>query len=179
MRDVARTGFLRRNERPDAGRDEPLPIGSGQSCSQPRTVRHMLRLLEVEPGQRVLDVGSGSGWTTALLAHLVGPQGSVIGVELEPDLAAWGASNLSRQGVPWASIRPSAPDVLGAPRDAPFERILVSAEATELPEPLLSQLAVDGLLVIPVRGSMLRVRRVADGPPEITTHGFFRFVPLR
>ena len=77
---IPREGFLPRDERRRAGHDGPLPIGEGQTNSQPRTVANMLRLLEVGPGQRVLDVGSGSGWTTALLAHLVGPTGSVLGV---------------------------------------------------------------------------------------------------
>jgi len=64
----------------------------------------MLALLDVRPGQRVLDVGAGSGWTTALLARLVGPTGRVVGVELEPRLAEWGAQNLARAGMPWASL---------------------------------------------------------------------------
>src|SRR3954463_9524122 len=89
-----REGFLREGERRRARYDGPLPIGSGQTNSQPRTVADMLRLLEVRPGMKVLDVGSGSGWTTALLAHLVGAQGEVIGVELEPSLVTFGASNL-------------------------------------------------------------------------------------
>ena len=64
--------------------DRPLPLAAGMTNSQPSTVRDMLRLLGVRRGARILDVGSGSGWTTALLAHLVGPDGQVIGVEIEP-----------------------------------------------------------------------------------------------
>ena len=75
----------------------------------------MLRLLEVPPGDRVLDVGSGSGWTTALLAQLTGPDGEVLGVELEPDLVAFGAANLARTGRPWASITPPSPGCSDAP----------------------------------------------------------------
>ena len=82
--------------------DGPIAIGHGQTSSQPRTVEAMLRLLEVRPGQRVLDVGAGSGWTTALLAHLTGPGGRVTGVELVPELARWGAANLGRTAYPWA-----------------------------------------------------------------------------
>src|SRR4051812_9944700 len=81
-----REAFLPASHHRFAGVDEPLPIGHGQTNSQPSTVRRMLSLLDVEPGQRVLDVGSGSGWTTALLAHLVGPGGSVVGVERYADL---------------------------------------------------------------------------------------------
>src|SRR3954470_19728038 len=93
---VPRADFLPRGWRSSASFDGPIPIGAGQTNSQPRTVEAMLRLLEVRPGDRVLDVGSGSGWTTALLAHLTGEQGSVTGVELVPELATWGAENLER-----------------------------------------------------------------------------------
>jgi len=75
-----RAGFLPRLARRRAGHDGPIQIGRGQTNSQPRTVADMLRLLDVRPGQRVLDVGAGSGWTTALLAHLTGPDGTVVGV---------------------------------------------------------------------------------------------------
>src|SRR5690606_26842507 len=88
LRAVDRRSFLPRAQRRWAGQDRPLAIGHGQTNSQPSTVAAMLRLLDVRPGARVLDVGSGSGWTTALLAVLVGPEGSVLGVERDPDLAA-------------------------------------------------------------------------------------------
>src|SRR3954465_1660277 len=91
---VPRADFLPRGWRSSASFDGPIPIGAGQTNSQPRTVEAMLRLLEVRPGDRVLDVGSGSGWTTGLLAFLTGPEGAVLGVELEPRLVTWGARNL-------------------------------------------------------------------------------------
>src|SRR3954447_7518916 len=100
----------------------------------------MLRLLDVHPGQRILDVGSGSGWTTALLAHLTGPAGSVLGVEIEPELVAWGAANVCAAGVPSATIRLADAAVRGAPDQAPYDRILVSADAWELPDELVGQL---------------------------------------
>src|SRR5680860_1841960 len=86
MRAVDRREFLPKGQRRWSGEDRPLPIGHGQTNSQPRTVVDMLKLLAPEAGMSVLDVGAGSGWTTALLARLVGPAGSVIGVELEPSL---------------------------------------------------------------------------------------------
>ena len=175
---VPRSGFLPRLARSRAAHDGPILIGHGQTNSQPRTVADMLRLLAVEPGQRVLDVGSGSGWTTALLAHLTGPEGSVVGVELEPDLARWGAANVSALRMPWASVREALPDVLGDPEHGPWDRILVSAEADELPQSLVDQLADPGRLVIPVAGTMLLV--VRNGETVTTSrHGRYRFVPLR
>jgi protein-L-isoaspartate(D-aspartate) O-methyltransferase len=173
-----RDRFLPPGERARASYDGPLPIGAGQTNSQPRTVEAMLRLLEVRPGMRVLDVGSGSGWTTALLAHLVGPHGEVRGVELEPSLVEFGAANLAATGQEWASIVQARPGVLGLPDHAPYDRILVSAEPGRLPAELVEQLADGGRLVIPVGGTMTLVTRDGEDHRE-THHGSYRFVPLR
>lgn len=175
---VDRRGFLPPSKRAAAGVDRPIPIGHGQTCSQPRTVADMLQLLDVREGQRVLDVGSGSGWTTALLGHLVGPTGRVFGVELVPELAEWGAANLAATHVTWATIQQADPDVLGLPEEAPFDRILVSAGARRVPEALVEQLGDEGVMVIPVASRMLRVVRHADGTTTTTTHGAYSFVPL-
>lgn len=173
-----RAWFLPGVPRPLVDADRPVRIGWGQTCSQPRTVEAMLRLLDVRPGQRVLDVGSGSGWTTALLALLTGSAGSVLGVELEPDLVKLGRDNLRAVDAPWARVEPADPDVLGRPAEAPFDRILVSAEATVLPEQLVTQLADDGILVVPVASVMTRVA-LRDGERHVTEHGRYAFVPLR
>jgi protein-L-isoaspartate(D-aspartate) O-methyltransferase len=175
---LPREGFLPEGERRRAAYDGPLAIGHGQTNSQPRTVEAMLRLLEVGPGQHVLDVGSGSGWTTALLAHLVGPTGSVLGVEIEPTLVEFGSANLAATHQPWASIRAAAPGVLGVPDHAPYDRILVSAEPSSLPRDLVDQLGEGGRLVIPVRGTMTLVTKSGDVVRE-SHHGSYRFVPLR
>ncbi|QIK75038.1 protein-L-isoaspartate O-methyltransferase family protein [Nocardioides piscis] len=171
-----RAGFLRRAERRRAAHDGPLSIGHAQTNSQPRTVEAMLRLLDVRPGQRVLDVGAGSGWTTALLAHLVGPAGRVLGVELEPELVRFGQKNLAATRQPWARIIEARPGVLGDDREAPYDRILVSAEPARLPTELVAQLSDEGVMVIPVAGTMLRV---TNPGAVVTEHGRYRFVPLR
>jgi protein-L-isoaspartate(D-aspartate) O-methyltransferase len=185
MHAVPREGFLHPRDRRRAGRDGPLSIGHGQTNSQPRTVRDMLELLDVRPGQRVLDVGSGSGWTTALLAHLTGPDGWVLGVERVPELVEWGAANVAATGMPWARVRPATPGTLGAPDEAPFDRVLVSAQAATLPTELVDQLAPGGVLVVPVAGRMVRVLTGAAtgedtdaGEPVVEQHGYYRFVPL-
>lgn len=174
-----RRWFLPPSERRFAELDRPLPIGHGQTNSQPTTVRHLLAHLDVRPGQRVLDVGCGSGWTTALLAHLVGPDGEVVGVEIVPELVELGRANLERAGVPAARIEAADPGVLGHPAGAPYDRILVSAEAHDVPESLVEQLGEDGVLVLPVAGRLAVVRR--SGPhaePDVRLVGHYAFVPL-
>lgn len=175
---VPRADFLRDASRDEAGFDGPLAIGHGQTNSQPRTVEDMLRLLDVHEGQRVLDVGAGSGWTTALLGHLVGALGLVVGVELEPDLASWGETNVRRTPYHWASVRPARPGVLGAPAEAPYDRILVSAAARAVPEELVGQLGGGGRMVLPVSGIMTVVAREGTNL-RTSEHGAYRFVPLR
>lgn len=170
-----REDFLPEAVRGRASYDGPLDIGHRQTNSQPRTVEDMLRLLDVRPGQSVLDVGSGSGWTTALLAHLVGPTGRVRGVEVVPELVALGRAALERAHRSWATIGQAEPDVLGLPGHAPYDRILVSAEARTMPHELVDQLADDGVMVVPVAGWM---QRVTMPGPVVTEHGAYRFVPL-
>ena len=175
MASVRRADFLPPSVRRRAGEDRPVGIGHHQTNSQPSTVAAMLRLLGVRPGDHVLDVGSGSGWTAALLAVLVGPTGSVVGVERVPDLTSGAREALAH--VDRVEIHQALPGVLGVPAAAPFDRILVSAQAMAMPEQLLEQLAPEGVMVAPVDGLMLRVHRDGDGI-RVSEHGRYRFVPL-
>jgi protein-L-isoaspartate(D-aspartate) O-methyltransferase len=178
---VPRAVFLPDDQVRFADVNRALPIGHGQTNSQPSTVRDMLALLDVRPGQRVLDVGCGSGWTTALLARLVGAGGTVHGVEIVPELVETGRSNLAR--LPGAGERGAATisqarrGVLGLPAAAPYDRVLVSADAPSLPEELVEQLRVGGVLVAPVAGELVRVRR-EDAGVDVTRAGAYSFVPL-
>ena len=177
FRAVPRAGFLPPEARGSAAFDQPLPIGHGQTNSQPWTVRYMLELLDVRRGQRVLDLGSGSGWTTALLSHLVGEKGEVVGVERVPGLTAFGRANLAAQPLAWARIEQARTGVLGWPDAAPYDRILVSAMAEAFPDDLLDQLGPDGVLVVPVAGQMMRAHRTGAAV-AFERMGAFTFVPL-
>lgn len=179
MRAIDRRDFLPKDQRRWAGEDRPLSIGGGQTNSQPTTVLNQITLLDVHPGHQVLDVGAGSGWTTAIMAHLVGPDGQVTGVEIDAKLAKWGARNVAAYALPWADYHVARRGVLGWPGDAPYDRILVSAEAGRIPEPLVDQLGPDAQMVLVVGGVMLRLAREHGGTPTVTQHGHYRFVPLR
>jgi protein-L-isoaspartate(D-aspartate) O-methyltransferase len=158
--------------------DSPLPIGFGQAVSQPTTVKMMLDWLEPEPGNKVLDVGSGSGWTSALLAYLVGPKGKVFAVERIPELLDFGRQNVRKLDFIKNVKFFQAGKKFGLPAHAPYDRILVSASAQRLPEELLEQLKPDGKLVIPVGYDILEIEKNRDGQIETTAHPGFVFVPL-
>ncbi|HHU10607.1 MAG TPA: methyltransferase domain-containing protein [Intrasporangiaceae bacterium] len=179
MRRAPRADYLPESVRMLAHEDRPLSIGDGATNSQPSTVRLMIDLLDVRPGHRVLDVGSGSGWTTAILAHLVGPTGSVLGVELIERLVRESSAALEAAGLHHTSVRVAQLGALGAPDAAPFDRILVSAEARRLPRDLVDQLADGGILVTPVKDRMVIATRRGDDVDIEYGPGRFRFVPLR
>jgi len=176
FRSVNRADFVADAEAKDIYEDYPLSIGEGQTISQPRTVAMMLEMLSPKEADSVLDIGSGSGWTTALLAYIVGNSGSVVGVERVKELVEFGSSNLNKYKFKNAKIV-KAEDELGIPTKR-FERILVSAAADELPFELIKQLKVDGKLVIPVKSSIFEVIKKEDGSFDANEHYGFTFVPL-
>lgn len=172
-----RQEFLPETVKHQAAVDIPLPIGFGVTNSQPSTVRMMLRWLAVKPGDKVLDVGSGSGWTTALLSGLTGKKGEVYAVEVIPELVEFGRQNVKKLDIKNARFF-EAGQLVGLPEYAPFERILVSAAAAEVPERLLSQLKPGGKMVIPVKDEILEISKQSASNFKIKLHYGFAFVPL-
>lgn len=156
--------------------DYPLQLGYGQTISQPTTVAMMLEMLEVKKGDKVLDIGSGSGWTTALLSYIVGDSGSVVGLERVDTLVEYGNRNLKKYRFENSSIIKAGID-LGIPGEK-FDRILVSAAADNFPSELTHQLKVGGKLVIPVKNSIFEVTKQEDGKVDTLEHYGFTFVPL-
>jgi protein-L-isoaspartate(D-aspartate) O-methyltransferase len=146
MRSVPRHEFVPASERDAAYGDHPLPIGHGQTISQPIVVALMTELAQVRPGARVLEVGTGSGYQAAVFAVL---GAEVYTIEIVPALASRARETLSRLG--YGSVHVRAGDgYRGWPDAAPFEAIVVTAAAPHVPQPLLDQLAPGGRLVIPV-----------------------------
>jgi protein-L-isoaspartate(D-aspartate) O-methyltransferase len=189
---VDRKDFVRGDYEMEAYEDCALPIGCGQSISQPTTVAYMLELLNSQEGDRILDVGSGSGWTTALLSHIVGVDGRVFGLELIPELVEAGKKNLTKYALPHASIEQVplkiglkgdigmySPAEIGLEREAPFDKILVSAAAEELPVELVEQLEEGGTMVIPIRDSISKFVKNVDGSLSQENHRGFVFVPFK
>lgn len=178
FRAVQRHDFLPTGMAPEASVNAPLPIGANQTISQPLTVAFMLELLSPQPGDRVLDVGSGSGWVTALLTHIVGLRGHVYAIERIPELHRFGQQNVAKYG--FANVTMICGDgSRGLPKHAPFDRIQVAAAARVIPQPLLDQLAVGGRMVIPTQKDDLRlvVRNTKDRY-ETKVYPGFLFVPL-
>jgi protein-L-isoaspartate(D-aspartate) O-methyltransferase len=177
FKDAPRQNFLPEEVRGSAGLDIPLPIGSGQTNSQPTTVAMMLRWLAVEPGDEVLDVGSGSGWTSALLASLTGRRGKVHAVELLRELMEFGQGNCQRLGIRNIRFHQAGRDY-GWSAEAPYDRILVSAAANEMPAELLDQLKAPGRMVVPVQGTVYVIEKDDKGNVTEREEPGFMFVPL-
>lgn len=178
--EIPRAAFVPENLRKLAEADVALPIGFGQTISQPTTVALMLELLEAEPGQTILDVGSGSGWTSALLGSVVGERGKVIALERIPELCEYGKENIRKFGLERAGIVQCfcKNGNLGHPDEAPYDRILVSAAGERIPEALKLQLAIGGVLVMPIRDSLVRLRKVGEIRFQQEEFPGFVFVPF-
>lgn len=176
FRAVDRAQFVPTDLKDNAYLDTALPIGAEQTISQPTVVALCLEWLSAQQGDRVLDVGTGSGWTTALLAHLVGPTGSVVGTERIPSLVSFGSKNLSKYAFKHARIE-QAGNELGKQEAAPFDRILVSAAAGEVPDVLKQQLKDGGRMAVPVQDAICVVDRIGGNFKTVRHEGFV-FVPL-
>lgn len=172
--EISREPFVPTDVRDRVWENIPLPIGEDQTISQPLVVANMLEALDVHPGHRVLDVGTGSGWHAALLAAL---GGRVWSIERWPELAARARAALAGTDVEVVT----GDGTKGWPPAAPYDRINVAAAAAELPVALLDQLAPGGRLVAPIgsrRQSLVLVRRGHDGALFRTDLGRVSFVPL-
>lgn len=177
FKSINRADFLPKYVRDEADYDIPIRIGYGQTNSQPTTVRRMLEWLDIQEGDHVLDVGAGSGWTSALLSHIVGKGGSVVATELVPELVKFGRENCKKVSAGNVKFY-QASKQLGRHEDAPYDRILVSAAADELPPELVDQLKPGGRMVIPIGNAIHVIDKNEDSLLRDTTHEGYIFVPL-
>jgi protein-L-isoaspartate(D-aspartate) O-methyltransferase len=177
MQRVPRHEFVPEPYRAQAYEDHPLPIGDGQTISQPYIVARMLESLQLTPSDKVLEVGTGSGYVTALLAELAA---QVFSIERHASLAESARKLLAALG--YTNVQVFTGDgALGLPDYAPFDAILVSAAALSMPPALPSQLREGGRMIIPVGSpdsQQLQFIRMVDGQPLNSLRELVRFVPL-
>ena len=182
FRAISRADFMPAETKGWADQDLAFPIGYGQTISQPLTVAFMLEKLQPNAGDKILDIGSGSGWTSALLAHIVGEKGKVIAIEIIPELKQFGENNVSgynfiKKGIV-KFVR--ADGSKGYKEQAPYDRILVSASATvsKIPQEWKDQLKIGGRIVAPIESSIWVFTKKSDKEFEEQEYPDFVFVPL-
>jgi len=180
FREVKRVDFLPKEIKDLAELNEALSIGYGQTISQPLVVAFMLELLQPQPGDKILDVGSGSGWTTALLAQIVGQKGKVIAIDIIPELVEFGKKNVEKYNFvkKGRALFICADGSKGYEKEAPYDKILASASAETLPPVWKEQLKIGGRIVTPIGSSIwLFIKKSEKNLEEIEYPGF-AFVPL-
>lgn len=190
MKNVPRSLFLPERSIEYASVDAPLPIGKGQTVSAPHMVGIMNDALQLETGHQVLEIGSGCGWHAATIGEIVAPidtprseRGHVYTVEIVEDLARLARENILRNGFGDRVTVIHGDGSVGYTERSPYDRILVTAAAPEVPPPLLNQLKIGGLLVIPVGSmhlfqSLLKITKGANGSLNRENLGGVAFVPL-
>lgn len=182
---IDRKDFLPIDKKELAQINEPLPIGFGQTISQPLTVAFMFELLQPKRSEKILDIGSGSGWTAALLSEIVGEGGQVLSLELIPELAEFAKDNISKYNFIEKGIAKiyNQDGYKGLPEESPFDKIIVAAAAEKIPENLLKQLRVGGRLVIPIgekfqSQDMVVIDKINKDRYKEQKYPGFIFVPL-
>ncbi len=180
FRSIDRKDFVLDIYKTLAYKDRPLPIEHDQTISQPTTVAFMLELLEPHKGDIILDIGSGSGWQSALLAHIVGPTGHVYAIELIPELKIFGEKNIEKYGF----IRSGIATCLcmnaqnGLPEKAPFDKIIAAASADTIPSTWKKQLKIGGRIVTPIKESIYLIKKKTEVEFEEKEFPGFVFVPF-
>jgi protein-L-isoaspartate(D-aspartate) O-methyltransferase len=178
FRKINRADFLPEDLKSESQVNTPLPIGYGQTISQPLTVAFMLELLQPKEGDKILDVGSGSGWQSSFLAYIVGNNGKAIAIERIPELSKFGKDNSKKYN--FKNLEFIVGDgSKGYKKESPYDKIIVAAAAFDkIPNELKNQLKIGGRMVIPVKNSIWLVIKKDDNKYEEKEFPGFAFVPL-
>jgi len=179
IRSIPRHNFVPASQKNEAYENTPIPIMKNQTISQPSVVARMTEWLDLQEGQKVLEIGSGSGWQSAILAKLVG-SGKIFTIERHSELAKFAKQNLEKLGIKNVEII-NGDGNFGLAEKSPFNRIMITAACKKIPEKLLDQLAMDGLLIAPVGEniqSLVLLKKTHKGIVEIKNQDGYVFVPL-
>lgn len=180
FRKIKRVDFLPKGMENLAELNEALPIGFGQTISQPLVVAFMIEQLEPKEGDKILDIGSGSGWTSALLAEIVGPKGKIIAIDIVPELVEFGKKNVEKYNfLKKGQVQFICTDgSKGYQKEAPFDKILVSATAERVFPAWKEQLKIGGRIVTPINSSIWLFIKKSEKDFEQIEYPGFAFVPL-
>jgi protein-L-isoaspartate(D-aspartate) O-methyltransferase len=180
FKNIDRADFLPDDLKNEAGVNAPLPIGFGQTNSQPLTVAFMLELLQPQAGEKVLDIGAGSGWTSALLAHCVADTGKVYAIERIGELCEFGKNNVAKYNFIKKGIEEfiCADGTKGWPENAPFDKIIAAASAQNIPDAWKEQLKIGGKIVLPIKRSIWLITKKSANKFSEKEFPGFAFVPL-
>jgi len=178
LQKVDRKNFVPENLKAMAYSDQALPLTAGQTISQPTTVVFMLERLKVEPGQKILDIGAGSGWASCILGELAGDKGEVFAYEINKEVGKLGEKNVKEFGL--KNIHYFITDAAKAwQKNAPYDRIHSAAAFEKIPEDLKQALKIGGILVAPTAdGYMRKITRVAKDEFKEEKYYGFVFVPF-
>ncbi len=180
FRTIDRKDFVREEYEDEAYENMPLPIGSGQTISQPYTVAFMLELLAPKLGNTVMDVGSGSGWQTALLAHIVGATGKVYAIERVPELVKFGEKNIAKYNFLTKNVVEMCEQSAetNIPGTVPLDCIIAGASAQKIPPVWKERIRAGGRIVMPIRESIFLFIKNKNGSFEKKEYPDFVFVPF-
>ena len=181
FKEIKREDFVPENVKDKAYDDIPLPLMRGKTISQPTTVMLMTHALELKSGDKVFEVGTGSGYQTAIIAKIIGPKGKVFTTEIIPELISFAKQNLSNANLENIEIYEDDGSK-GLKEKGPFDKIIITAACREFPKPLLEQLKPNGIIVSPVGNEqeqeMVRGVNGKDGKLQLEFLGQFLFSPL-
>lgn len=181
FREVKREDFIPENLKNSAYEDVPLPLLRGKTISQPTTVMIMTHALELKPGEKVFEVGTGSGYQAAVIAKIVGFGGKVITTEVVPELVQFARQNLKKAKIDNVFVY-EEDGSNGMLSEAPFDKMIITAACKEFPKPLLEQLKPEGIIIGPVGNEyeqeMVRGVKDKDGHLELEFLGPFLFTPM-